>query len=109
MIYLDLFLIAFLCVFIIDYSGVIDSVDSWLQKRFKNPFVHLPKPFSCSLCSSWWTGLIWLIIEGSFTVPNIAYVAFLSAMTPVMLRLLYFVRGFLESALEGFENYFNIK
>lgn len=109
MIYFNLLFIAFICVFIIDYSGVIESIDSTLQKWLKNPFIHLPKPFSCSLCSTWWTGLIWLIIEHSLSVLNIAYVALLAAMTPVMLRLLYLLRGVLEWLLERLENIFNIK
>lgn len=109
MIYLDLLFIAFLCVFVIDYSGVIESIDYMLQRWLKSPFVHLPKPFSCSLCSTWWIGLIWLIIEHSLSIPNIAFVAFVAAMTPVMLRLLYFIRGFFDKVLEGMEDYFYIK
>lgn len=109
MIYTDILLIAFICVFIIDFSGVIESLEAALKKWVGNPFVHIPKPFSCSLCSTWWAGLIYLLIVGSFTIPNIAYVGLVAAFTPVFLRTLYFIRDFFDSVLCGLEDYFNLK
>lgn len=108
MIYINLLLIAFICVFIIDFSGVIENIDRMLQKALKNPLLHLPKPFSCSLCASWWLGIIYLICVGGFTLLNIAYVAFLAALTPVILRSLYLVRDLLDKALYGLEKLFHL-
>ena len=108
MTYINLLLIAFLCVFIIDFSGVIESIEAVLKKWVNNPFVHIPKPFSCSLCSTWWLGIIYLICVGGLTLVNTAYVAFLAALTPVILRSLYLIRDVLDKALYGLEKLFHL-
>lgn len=57
---LDLFLICLIVIFIVDLSGA--------MKNFK-------KPFSCSLCSTWWTGLIYLFCTRNFSIEGVAWVA----------------------------------
>ena len=47
MIIIDILLIHFICVFVIDFSGFIDQIEV-VTKR------NIPKPFSCSLCSVFW-------------------------------------------------------
>lgn len=79
----NLFLLTLIIVYIIDISGAIeDLVEPLLGKIFKNPRVKLKKPWSCSRCMAFWLGLIYLLITWNITLPYIAYVCFLSMLTP---------------------------
>lgn len=84
----NLLVITFIIVFIIDLSGIIDELEKMIAKWLKVTKVHIPKPFSCSLCSTWWLGLLYLIIIGQFTIPYIGYVALLAYLTPVWMNVL---------------------
>lgn len=79
---LDTLGIAWLCVFIIDYSGIIQSVEGMIAKAIGFPSVRIPKPFSCSLCSTWWSGLAYLIWTHNISIPHICWVGFCAAITP---------------------------
>ena len=79
----NLFLIAVICVFIVDISGAIDSLKSaikWLltNGKMKNSNYDL-KPLSCSLCMTFWCGLIYLLVTSNFTLMYVAIVCLLSA------------------------------
>ena len=80
-------LITLVVCFIVDISGVIDSIRNGLARviyrRTKvkvEPSTLSLKPISCSLCSTWWCCLIYLAVTGNFTLPYIAVSAVL-AMT----------------------------
>lgn len=92
MIMINLLIIQLLIVFIIDLSGIIDELEKMIAKWLKVNKVHIPKPFSCSLCSSWWCGLIYLLIMGQFTIPMIGFVALLAYLTPVSYNFLLLVK-----------------
>lgn len=85
MIAIDLLLISTVVCFIVDCSGVVTEIRRALA-RFVSKRTGLPvtwesiglKPFSCSLCSVWWTCLVYLLLTGSLTVPFIALSALLS-------------------------------
>lgn len=87
MLYLNILMITFICVYIIDLSGIIDELENIIGKWLKCK-IKIPKPFSCSLCSSWWLGLLYIIIMGKFTILNIAFVAFLSFLSPNIYNVL---------------------
>ena len=93
---IDLILIQLIIVFIIDLSGVVDSIKLFISKHLtKNKIVTTNfsiKPFDCSLCSTWWTGLIYLLICHSFTIPYIALVALLSYLTPLSSSILLLIK-----------------
>lgn len=85
---INLLVIAFLVVFIIDLSGIIEELEKMIAKWLKVSKVHIPKPFSCSLCSTWWLGLLYLIIIGNFTIAMVGYVALLAYLTPIWMNVL---------------------
>lgn len=92
--FLDLLFLALITVFIIDYSGVIQSLEEGLQKWLKMPNrAHIPKPFSCSLCMTFWLGLFYLLITAHFSLMGVAYVCFLAAMSQVLFMAINFVKG----------------
>ena len=93
---IDLILIQLIIVFIIDLSGAVESFKLFISKHLtKNKIVTTNfsiKPFDCSLCSTWWIGLIYLLICHSFTIPYIALVALLSYLTPLSSSILLLIK-----------------
>lgn len=77
MMIIDMLMITVIVVYIVDLSGFIDSLKRgiwrWLRGDVKYRDFDL-KPFDCSLCSTWWTGLIYIIVTGEFTLINIVIV-----------------------------------
>ena len=67
-------LIQIIICFIVDLSGIIQSIETGCSKLFHWKFV-VPKPFSCSLCMGWWINLVYLIVIHQFTLPYIVAVA----------------------------------
>ena len=110
MIYINLLIIGFLCVFVVDYSGFIDEMESLISRWLKSPIKYrIPKPFSCSLCLIWWIGLIYLLIVGQFTFPYVALVAGISALSPEILMVIYFIKGFISRIISSIEYYLGIE
>lgn len=85
---LNIFFIAVILVFGIDLSGVVDSLSQriwkWMHPKVKYDGWLIPKPFSCSLCSTFWCGLAYLLFTGTFSWFMLLYVCILSFMTPVI-------------------------
>ena len=93
---IELILIQLIIVYIIDLSGAVESFKLFISKYLtKNKIVTTNfsiKPFDCSLCSTWWIGLIYLLICHSFTIPYIALVALLSYLTPLSSSILLLIK-----------------
>ena len=93
---IDLILIQLIIVFIIDLSGAVESFKLFISKILTKGRIQTTnfdlKPFTCSLCSTWWIGLIYLLICHSFTIPYIALVALLSYLTPLSSSILLLIK-----------------
>lgn len=92
----DILLIAVIIVVIIDISGFIDSLKSGLKKvltkgRMSDPYYSL-KPFDCSFCMTFWTGLIWLLVTHNVTLWMLAYLLLICVMTPVIKDVIILIR-----------------
>ena len=74
---LNVIFIQIIVCYIIDLSGVIQSMEEGLSKLLKFKCV-IPRPFSCSLCSGFWFNLIYLIITHNLTLPYVVFVALVS-------------------------------
>lgn len=89
--YTDILFLTLIVVFIVDASGFTDSwldaLSRWLKHR-----VNSFKPFSCSLCMTWWSGIVYLIATGRFCLPLIAYVAGLAFLSGTISDLFIFIR-----------------
>lgn len=96
---LDLLIITAIIVFIIDLSGIVLILKKKLWKKLYGiiPFKEdwSLKPFDCSLCMTFWIGLLYLIIIGSFTIPYIGYVCLLSFLTPIIQEILLMIKDLL--------------
>lgn len=81
---INIILITFIVTFIVDISGFIDSVKYFIWKRYiKIGDYHniTFKPFTCSLCMSFWSGLIYLLLTNHFTIPFVAFVTLCSMLS----------------------------
>ncbi len=91
---IDLLIITLILVYILDLSGLIGEMERILQKRLKRKVV-IRKPWSCSLCMTFWTGIAYLLATGSFSIPMLGYVCLLSFMTPFFNDMLLTIRELL--------------
>ena len=105
---LDLIFLTFIICFIIDVSGVMTDIRKFVAKqiykftKIKVEYKDLRlKPIGCSLCSTWWSGLIYLLIFGKFTLGYIAFVAFLSLISSNISGFMFTLKDYLAT----FENW----
>lgn len=96
---LNLFLLQLIVVFIVDCSGIVDTIKSILSRfltkgKINSTTFHLPL-FGCSLCMSFHTGWIYLLITNNFTIPLFAMVCILSFFTPITKELLFIIKEFI--------------
>lgn len=94
MIIINLLIITIIICFIVDLSGFIQEMEGILSKWLKFK-VHIPKPFSCSLCLSFWCNLIYLLISHHFTLPYIVFVALASFLSKNISGFLLWIRELL--------------
>lgn len=107
MIVLDLLLIAVIVVCIVDISGFVNSIKSALNKvitngRFSN-FNYSLKPIDCSLCMSWWIGLIYLIIYNSVSLLNITILLLIAVSTPIINDVIRLIQDLITKLLQMIE------
>lgn len=83
--------VAFIIVLIME-SGFLESIENFITKRITKPFeFHFSKPFNCSLCLTFWTLLVMLILNNVFTINNILLVLIVSHLTDIMTDFLYLI------------------
>lgn len=87
----DLALLTALVVFVVDVSGF---TDAWVGalSRWLGRTVREFKPFSCSLCMTWWTGIVYAVVTRNFTIPVLAYVALCAFLSFPLSEFLIFIR-----------------
>ena len=103
MTYLNLFLISLIWVIILDLSGFMDEFKTLIAK-----FIHIPvkniqiKPFECSLCMTWWSGLIYLLIIHEVSFLTISAALFFAFLTTTTKDALYLIQDFLNWVIRKF-------
>lgn len=93
---IDIIWIAIIWVVILDISGFMDHLKSGLKRlvtrgRMSDPNYSL-KPFDCSFCMTFWTGLLYLCMTHTFGLWMMCYLLLICVMTPVMGLVLITVR-----------------
>lgn len=104
--WMKILMITLLTVFVIDISGIVESIESALS-RWLNGKAKVPKPFNCSLCMTWWLGIIYLLCLSQFTLFNICIVALFAYLSGVIATLLIFVKELLMNIIERLYNALN--
>lgn len=105
--WLNIFLLAIILVIITDLSGIVEYVKSHLYFRLRgtydyppswdSPIIHL---MSCSLCQTWWVGLVYLIVIGQVTIPAIAYLLAIAYLTTTIKDIIVFIKETLTKAID---------
>lgn len=99
---LSLMLIQLIICYIVDLSGVVESFKHafWRWVKPGKPYKDFElKPFTCSRCMGWWTGLIYILCTGHFTIPYISFVALLSLLASTFSNLLQLFKDILDTLL----------
>jgi hypothetical protein len=95
MIYINLLLIGIIITFVLDTSGFYGEFTSIISGWMTNGQIKKPimiKPFCCSLCMTFWIGLVYIIISGGFSILNLAYLCLVAYMTPIYNDLMILLR-----------------
>lgn len=103
MIYYKILLLTAVVVFVVDLSGFTQSWKAWLSRVTKLRVVSL-KPFDCSLCVSWWAGLVLLLCCHSFSLVNVAFVALCSFLSRPMADALRCVSDLITYVIVKLQN-----
>lgn len=103
MIYVNLVLIAVVVVYIVDISGVMDSLKYGLSK-WLNATVKRLRPFDCSLCMVWWAGVIYILTVDQFSLSALCWVAILSMLSVQIGNTLHLLRDVIDVGLQWIFN-----
>lgn len=110
--WLNILLIAVILVIITDLSGIREYIKSHLYFKLRGtynypdswdtPIIHL---ISCSLCQTWWVGLLYLILTGSLTIPAVAYLLFVAYFTTVIRDILVLIKDLAIKVIDKLNEY----
>lgn len=96
----DLLALAFIIVFIVDLSGFKETLLAIVRKATGKAVLEL-KPFTCSLCLTWWTGfIVWFVYcckNGGTNLWILAAVALISFLTPMINQLFVVAKELCET------------
>lgn len=101
---INLFLLTCIIVFIIDLSGFVDEMVKRLYYKYikvgdYHTLIPKLKPLTCSLCLSFWVGLIYLLITSQFSILMIGYVCLLSFLTPIIGDILIMIKDVINKII----------
>ena len=100
---LDLIIIQAIIVFIIDISTIVDELKQLFWKKLY-PKVNYKefriKPFDCSLCMTFWIGIIYSLIISSLSIPILGFICLLAFLTPITSELLYSIKDLMLKILQ---------
>lgn len=105
---LKLFIISVIWVLILDLCGFAHTIDKLLYRIFYKgrayrEDAHFP-PFDCSMCMSWWSGLLYLLITGHLTLPLIAFLLLFAWLTTIEKDILIFIKDLIIKLLDTLYN-----
>lgn len=98
-VFANITLATLIVVYIVDVSGF---TDSWLAalSRWLGHTVRSFKPFSCSTCMTWWTGIIIAAATGNFIFPVLAYCTLMAFLAPAIGQLALAIRDIILKAVD---------
>ena len=105
---LNLFFITLIVCFIVDCSGIMTDIRKLVAKTiYKKTKIKVDpnelklKPIGCSLCMTWWVGIIYLLCISEFTIFNLTIVALLALLSSNISGLMFTMKDYFSS----FENW----
>ena len=85
MTYIHILLIGAIWVFILDISGAWEEMTSMISGWITGGAIKKPimiKPFSCSLCMTFWTMILYLLIAHRMTIFTFSFGCLVAFLTP---------------------------
>lgn len=95
--YVDLIVLSLIVALVFE-SGFWDSLDDYINKRFK--FHHLPHLLMCQLCQTWWLTLLYILVTGNLSLFNISVCLLIAYMGDVWRPILNLIKGYLLKLIE---------
>lgn len=91
---LELLILQVIIVFVIDISGFINTIKRFISKLLINTELdnYSIKPFDCSLCMTFWCGLIYILCHQVFNIVFIGWICLLAFLTPITSNLLFSIK-----------------
>ena len=106
---LELLLIQVTMTLLIDVTGVVEDMLTPIAKWITGAKVGtIGPPISCSKCMTFWTGLIWTLCTGNFTLVTFALLLFLSCTTDVTLTLFHLLKDFFGRMVDAIYDFFKL-
>ena len=100
MTYLNLFLISVIWVVILDLSGFMTQFKAFLGRILKiSPQIAQNlslKPFDCSFCMTWWSGLVYLIVIHKISFLTITLALLCAFLTTSTKNILFLVKDIID-------------
>ena len=89
------------------WDDITSVISGWLTNgKIKKP-IQL-KPFSCSVCMSFWTNLAYIIVTNQFSILMVLYILTLSWGTPIISSILTLVKNLFLKFVNTIANKFDI-
>lgn len=104
----ELILIALFWVLVVDIAQFPAEIKRALFRWIKGKREYVDyslKPFDCSLCLTWWTGLIWIIVAG-FRFYYVVLCLGIACFTPIIKDIILLTRDFLGWIIDRAYNIF---
>ena len=103
--------ITIIWVLILDQLHFWDDITSVISGWLTNGKIKKPiqlKPFSCSVCMSFWTNLAYIIVTNQFSILMVLYILVLSWGTPIISSILTLVKNLFLKLVNTIANKFDI-
>lgn len=104
---LDIFCLTFIVVFIVDISGIVDAIKSFLSHFIGRRVQHLP-PIDCSLCMTFWACLVYIIATGHFTLGGLAIVCAASLAASLLHSAIRIVADIIALIFQSIQTLFKL-
>lgn len=101
---INLFILTCIIVFIIDLSGFVDEMVKRLYYKYikvgdYHTLIPKLKPLTCSLCLTFWAGIIYLLITSQFTILMLGYVCLLAFLSPIIGDILIMIKDVINKII----------
>lgn len=101
---INLFILTCIIVFVVDLSGFVDEMVKRLYYKYikvgdYHTLIPKLKPLTCSLCLTFWVGLIYLLITSQFSILMLGYVCLLAFLSPIIGDILVLLKDVINKII----------
>lgn len=105
--WIELLIINVIICFIVDISGVIDSIKygiwKWVFNGKRDYQEFRLKPVDCSTCMTFWIGLLWITIYGQFNLINLLFVCLFATISEEMTNTILIIKHIIHRVQDDIE------